>query len=111
MGAVPVGAQEEEEMPPRMVGTFYQAVVASVQIYGSESWVVSPAMMRELMEFHVQAMWQLTGIHPQKAKGNQVYPHSADILAAAHLQPIEYYIQKRQHTVHNKIRDHGVLKE
>ena len=28
-----------------------------------------------------------------------------------HLQPIEYYIQKRRHTAHNTLRDRGVLKE
>ena len=69
MMAVPVGAREEEEVPPRMVGTFYQAVVASVLIYGSESWVVSPTVMRELMGFHMEAVRRLTGMYPQKATG------------------------------------------
>ena len=50
-------------------------------------------------------------MRPRKVKGEWVYPHSADVLAAAHLQPIEYYIQKRRHTVHNTIRGRDVLKE
>ena len=67
--------------------------------------------MRELEGFHVEAARRLTGMCPRKVKGEWVYPHSADVPAAAHLQTIEYYIQKRRHTVHNTIRDHSVLKE
>ena len=94
---------EKEEMPPGVAGMFYQAVVASMLLYGSESWVVSPAVMRKLEGFHVEATWRLTGMRPQKVKGKWVYPHFTDVLAAAHLQPIEYYTQKRRHTVHNTL--------
>ena len=34
-----------------------------------------------------------------------------DVLAAAHLQTIKYYIQTRRCTVYNTIRGRGVLKE
>ena len=61
--------------------------------------------------FHVEAARRLTGMHPWKVKGEWAYPHSADVLAAAHLQTILYYIQKCRHTVHNTIRDRDVLKE
>ena len=98
-------------MPPRVAGMFYQAVVASVLLYGSESWVVSPAALRELEGFHVEAARRLTGMRPRKVAGKWVYPHSADVLAAAHLQTVEHYIQMRRHTVHNNIRDRTVLKE
>ena len=40
-----------------------------------------------------------------------VYPHSTDVLAAAHLQSIEYYLRKRRHNVYNTIRGRDVLKE
>ena len=50
-------------------------------------------------------------MRPRKVKGEWVYPHSADVLVAAHLQTIEYYIQKRRHTVYNTIRGRDVLKE
>ena len=33
------------------------------------------------------------------------------MLAAAHLQTVEHYIQVRYHIVHNNIRDRGVLRE
>ena len=73
--------------------------------------MVSPSALRELKGFHVEAARRLTGMRPRKVKGEWVYPHSADVLAAAHLQPIEYYLRKRRHTVYNTIRGRDVLKE
>ena len=51
-----------------MVGMFYQAVVASVLLYGSESWAVWPSALREMEGFHVEAVRRLTGMRPRKAK-------------------------------------------
>ena len=59
----------------------------------------------------MEAARRLTGMRPRKVKGEWVYPHSADVLAAAHLQPIEYYLRKRRHTIYNTIRSRDVLKE
>ena len=53
--------------------------------------------------FHMEAAWRLTGMRPRKVKGEWIYPHSADVLAAAHLQPIGYYLQKHRHTLYNTI--------
>ena len=50
-------------------------------------------------------------MRPRKAKGEWIYPHSADVLTAVHLQPIECYLRKRRHTVYNTIRDRDVLKQ
>ena len=102
---------ERESVPSRVAGMYYQAVVASVLLYGSESWVVSPAALRELEGFHVEAARRLTGMRPRKVAGTWVYLHSADVLAVAHLQTVAHYIQVRRHTVHNTIRDRDVLKE
>ena len=41
----------------------------------------------------------------------RVYPRSADVLAAEHLQTIEHYIQRRRHAVYNTIQGCDVLKE
>ena len=79
---------ERDAVPPRVAGMYYQAVVASVLLYDSESWVMLPSTLRELEGFHVEAARRLTGMRPRKVKGEWVYPHSADVLAAAHLQPI-----------------------
>ena len=68
--------------------------------------------MREREGFHLEAALRLTVMCLRKVQGKWAYPHSADVLAAAHLQPIVYYIQKRRHAVHNKYnsgsrRSHG----
>merc|ERR1711966_220286 len=102
---------ERDSVPAHVAGGYYQAAIAAVLLYGSESWVVSPSTLRRLEGFHVEAARRLTGMRPRKVKGVWVYPHSADVLAAAHLQPIAYYIQRRRQTVHNTIRDRDVLKE
>ena len=67
--------------------------------------------MQELEGFHVEAARKLTGMRPRKVKVEWIYPHSANVLAAAHLQPIEYYLRKQRHTVYNNIRGRDVLKE
>ena len=91
---------------------FYQAVMASILLYhSSESWVVPPRVLRELEGFHMEASRCITGMHPQKVKGEWVYPHSADVLAAMYSQLFEYYIQKRRHTVLETIQDGKTLKE
>lgn len=50
-------------------------------------------------------------MRPKKVKGVWEYPHSKDVLAAAHLQPISYYIQKRRYTISRTIQGREVLKE
>ncbi len=41
-----------EGASPRAMGSFYKVVVQSVLLYGSESWVLSKAMMKKLKSFH-----------------------------------------------------------
>ena len=60
---------ERDSVPARVAGMYYQAVIASVLLYGSESWVVSPSTLRELEGFHVEAARRLTGMRPRKVKG------------------------------------------
>ena len=53
-------------MPAPIVGMFYQAVVAAVLLYGSETWVVPPHYLRALEGFHVEAARRITGMRPTK---------------------------------------------
>ena len=57
----------KEEVPPPVAGMFYQAVVAAVLLYGSESWVISAFELRALDGFHVEAARRLTG-KPSRAR-------------------------------------------
>jgi hypothetical protein len=51
---------------PKMMGKFYTAVVQSVLLYGSETWVLSEKMRRMLEGFHNRCARQMTKrfIHP-----------------------------------------------
>ena len=73
---------------------------------------VNPLLLGEFD--HPSQSWQTNRLLPEGLSWSailRVYPHSADALAAAHIQPIEFYIQNRRHTVYNTIRDRDVLKE
>ena len=41
-----------ENLPPRVCGMFYKAVVQSVLLYGSETWTLSASSMKCLEGFH-----------------------------------------------------------
>ena len=56
----------KESVPPPVAGMFYQAVVAAVLLYGSESWVLSAYDLRALEGFHVECARRLTGMRPTK---------------------------------------------
>ena len=59
---------EKEEVPPRVTGMFYQAAVASVLLYGSETWVLPPSAYKALEGFHVEAVRHITSMQPRKVK-------------------------------------------
>ena len=94
-----------------MAGMFYQAVVAAVLLYGSESWVISPYDLRALEGFRVEAARRLTGMRPKKRGETWVYPKSADVLREARLKTIREYIAKRRQTVLRTIVDRPILEE
>ena len=52
----------QEAVPAPVAGMFYQAVVAAVLLYGSESWNLPPSAMRVLEGFHVKATRRLIGM-------------------------------------------------
>ena len=101
----------KEDIPPAVAGMFYQAVVAAVLIYGSESWVICTFDLRALDGFHVEAACRLTGMRPRKRGDSWVYSKSADVLRAARLRTIGKYIARRPQTVLRAIVDRPILEE
>ena len=59
-----------------IAGMFYQAVVAAVLLYGSETWVTPPHDLRAMEGFHVEAARRITGMRPEKRGTRWVYPRS-----------------------------------
>ena len=62
----------KDEVAPRVEGMFYQAVVAAVLLYGSETWCVTDAARRPLDGFHVEAARRITGKRPYKVGKGEV---------------------------------------
>jgi hypothetical protein len=46
-------------MPPWVSAKFYKAIVQSVLLYGSETWVLSPAVMARLKGFHIRRAYRM----------------------------------------------------
>jgi hypothetical protein len=99
----------KEGVPGPVAGMFYQAVVAAVLLYGSETWVLPPSALQALDGFHVEAARRLTGMRPKKIGELWIYPKSSSVLAAARLHPIAYYITKRRQTVLKAIEGRPIL--
>ena len=56
----------KDSVPAPVAGMFYQAVVAAILLYGSETWVAPPHELRALEGFHVEAARRITGMRPKK---------------------------------------------
>jgi phage FluMu protein Com len=67
-----------ENMSPRVCGMFYRAVIQSVLLFGSESWVLTDTAMRVLEGFHVRSAYRMAREHkPRKNNDTGVwrYPY------------------------------------
>jgi len=80
----------------RCMAMFYKAVVQSVLLFGSETWVISDRMMKALRGFHHRAARRITGMMPHRVGGEWVYPATSDVLKKAGMYTIERYISIRR---------------
>ncbi len=53
----------QESAPPQAGVKLYKAIVQSVLLYGSETWVLSPAVMARLEGFHIRAAYWMAKEH------------------------------------------------
>jgi hypothetical protein len=85
---------------PKSMARFYMAVVQSVLLYGSETWVLTKWMEKSLESFHRRCARFLTGRSIWK-DADEVwhYPSSSETLKQAGLEPIEEYIRRRKETI------------
>jgi hypothetical protein len=85
---------------PKTMATFYRTVVLSVLLYGSESWVLTGNLMRQLRSFHRRCCQGLTGeFIRQDEEGEWICPKSEVVLKKAGVLMIEEYIQRRRDTI------------
>jgi hypothetical protein len=86
---------------PRVSGMFYKAVVQSVLLFGSETWVLSNPMLTALEGFHRRVAHRLAGRQPylNRWTGEWIYPPIDKVLEEVGMHSIAHYIEKRQNTV------------
>ena len=97
--------------PARSCGMFYKATVQSVLLFGSETWVLSPAMIQRLEGFHVKAARRMTGLLPKKtAESSWKFPKMKTVLATAGLHTIAHYVQVRRARIMRWLEDRPILK-
>ena len=93
---------------------FYQAVVAAVLLYGSETWCLTDTARRPLDDFHMEAARRIASKMSRKVrrgggKEQWIYPHTAEVLAAAGLQPLHHYTDKWRNTIWKSVRNRPIL--
>ena len=85
---------------------FYRAVIQSVLLFGSESWVLTDTAMRVLEGFHVRSAYRMAREHkPRKNNDTGVwrYPSTEEVFAEVGLLTIRQYIEVRRQTIANYI--------
>jgi hypothetical protein len=90
-----------ENVPPRVSAKFYKAIVQSVLLYGSKTWVLSPAVLARLEGFHIRAAYRMAKKHVPRWGPNQqwVYPPSDKVLEECGMHTIQHYIDVRRETI------------
>jgi hypothetical protein len=90
-----------EGASPRVSGKFYQAVVQSVLLYGSETWNMGSSMLAMLKGFHHRIARRLSGRMPRylQEEDRWEYPPIAEALDIVGLQPIEESLRRRRNAV------------
>ena len=91
-------------------GQIYLAVVLSVILYGSETWVINPHIGRVLGGFHHRVACMLTGRQPQQGRdGMWKDPLLEDAMTEAVLQEMETYVSLRHNTVTQFIATRAIM--
>ena len=93
---------------PRVSSMFYKAIVQSKLLYGSESWVLTPTMLKALEGFHNRVARQISGEMPRLEKGSWVYPPIHTALGKAGLHRISVYISRRRGTVMKYVQERPI---
>ena len=94
----------------RVSGMFYKAVVMSVLLYGSESWVWTDPMVKTLEGFHNRITRRLAGMGPTRSSnGDWVYPPIAEAREASALHSIQHYINARRTKVWNQVETRPIF--
>jgi hypothetical protein len=86
---------------PQISGMFYKAIVQTVLLFSSETWVVTPTLLQQLESFHHAAVRQIAGKRAtlDVRTGVWKWPPLEGAMALAGVKPISEYIRVRQDTI------------
>jgi hypothetical protein len=103
----------KENTPPRVSTKFYKAIVQSGLLYGSETWVLSPAVMARLEGFHICVAYRMAKEHtPCRGMNDQwTYPPSKKVLEECGMHTIRHYIDVRRETIAKYVVGRTILAE
>ena len=103
-----------EGATPRVSGLFYKAVVQSVLLYGSETWVLDKAKLQALSGFHNRVARRLSGrmprFRPGPGAGTWEYPPIEEALEIAGLFTLEEYILRRRGTILAQVQQRPIYR-
>ena len=83
----------KENAPAKVCASLYRATVQAVLLFGSETWVLTLALLRSLEGFHMRATRHMTDMMPERKHGGPwVYPNSEKVLKVVGLHTIAHYV-------------------
>jgi hypothetical protein len=100
-----------ENALPRTSAKFYKAIVQSVLLYRSKTWVLSKAVMARLEGFHIcAAYWKAKEYVPcWGAHCQWVNPSSDKVLEECGMHTIQHYSNVRRQTIARYVVDHSIF--
>ena len=99
-----------ENVSPRTAGKFFQAIVQAILLFGSETWDLRGALLKQLQGFQTRACWRMAKVNrPVRGEdGVWKYPPTEDVLKEVGLKPIADYIRARRDTIAKWVADRPV---
>ena len=90
-----------ENASARVCGKFYKATVQAVLLFGSETWNLTPPLLKSLEGFHLRAAWRMAHVHKPRRNPDRswTYPATEDVMEEVGLYPAAHYVEVRRQTI------------
>ena len=93
----------------KVMGYFYKAIVQAVLLYGSESWTITEAILKQLRSFHARVARFICNRHIRPLPdGEWILPPTEEVLEECGLETIDEYIRRRRNTVNNFVSNREI---
>jgi hypothetical protein len=97
-----------QDASPRTMARFYLAIIQSILLFGSETWVLSQRDLQRLESFHAKCARQMAHRYIRRnPDGSWDTPDTNEVLDICNLSPISTYIAKRKTTLLSSYARHS----